>query len=278
MTIRCALAQIRSGADVTMNLVTITEASRRAAARGAQVVVFPEAAMSQQVSQLADIAEPLDGFFATAIRSLARELGVVLVVGFWERLDPGGVGTGPAIANTLIITDGSTVDTSYRKIHTYDAFGYRESDQICAGRELVTVDVCGGRLGFATCYDLRFPEQFQQLGRRGAELIVVPASWGAGPLKREQFQTLVRARALDGQCFLAACDQAWTEGTGAEPLGVGASALVSPFGEVLVEAGEEPELLIADCDLDVVARARAVLPLFGADNPGANPEDSLKVE
>ncbi len=278
MTIRCALAQIRSGADVATNLSMIREISQRAASRGAQLVVFPEAAMSQQTSRLAAIAEPLDGFFATSIRSLARELGILLVVGFWERLDLDSTDAGPRVANTLIITDGNAVDTAYRKIHTYDASGHRESDQIRAGLELITVDAFGGRLGFATCYDLRFPEQFQELGRCGAELIVVPASWGVGPLKREQFQTLVRARAIDGQCFLAACDQAWTEGAGTAPLGVGASALVSPFGEVLVEAGKDPELLIADCDLGLVAHARALLPVLFSAKTGANPEDSLKVE
>lgn len=240
----------------------ISDALRRAAQLGAQMVVFPEAAMSQDLDRLPEIAEPLDGFFASSIRSLVRELGLIAVVGMWEKR-PGGHGA-PAVANTLLITNGRDVEASYRKIHTYDAFGHRESDVIERGSELITVEALGTTFGFATCYDLRFAQQFVELGRAGAEIVVVPTSWGAGPLKKEQFRTLVRARALDAQAFLVAADQAYTESGGTAPLGVGASVLVSPFCEVLAEAGDEPTLLIHDLDVALVARAREVLPtLFG---------------
>jgi predicted amidohydrolase len=82
-----------------------------------------------------------------------------------------------------LLATGPGIDASYRKIHLYDAFGSRESDLVAPGKELVTITVQGVTVGLATCYDLRFADQFTALGRAGAELIVVPASWGAGPGK-----------------------------------------------------------------------------------------------
>jgi deaminated glutathione amidase len=113
--------------------------------------------------------------------------GVVVIAGLFEPA-PGG-----RVHNTLLAT-GPGIDASYRKIHLYDAFGSRESDLVAPGKELVTITVQIVTIGLATCYDLRFADQFTALGRAGAELIVVPASWGAGPGKEEQWDLLTRAR------------------------------------------------------------------------------------
>jgi predicted amidohydrolase len=126
----------------------------------------------------------------------------------------------------------------------------------------VVVAVDGVGVGLSTCYDIRFPELYTELARRGAQLIVVSASWGSGPGKLEQWTLLARARALDSTTYVAAAGQAdpgaagsWA-GTSGAPTGVGGSLVASPFGEVVTAAGAEPELLVADLDLDTVAVAR----------------------
>jgi hypothetical protein len=137
-----------------------------------------------------------------------------------------------------------------------DAFGARESDLVAPGRERVVIEVGGVRVGLATCFDLRFADQFTALGRDGAELVVVPASWGAGPGKEEQWDLLTRARATDAQPWLLACDRAWAPPTGNDPLGVGRTVLVDPLGEVRARLGQPPGLLRAEVDVDVVRTVR----------------------
>ena len=112
---------------------------------------------------------------------------------------------------------GAAWRPSYDKIHLFDAFGFAESDTVAPGDEPVTIEVDGLTVGLATCYDLRFPGLFQLLADRGATLVVVPASWGAGPGKREQWDLLVRARALDSTTFVAACGQADPTTVGRDP-------------------------------------------------------------
>ena len=169
------------------------------------------------------------------------------------------------VRNTLLAT-GQGVEASYDKIHLFDAFGFAESDTVAPGAEPVTIEVDGLTVGLATCYDLRFPGLFQLLGDRGAALVVVPASWGAGPGKREQWDLLVRARALDSTTFVAACDQADPTTVGRDPgkapTGIGASAVAGPLGEFVDQLGAEPGLLVVDVDPGEVDAARKVVPVL----------------
>jgi deaminated glutathione amidase len=255
MALRVAAAQISSGPDPQANLTTIGDAVREAADRGARLVVLPEASMARFGSDLRGVAQPLDGEWAASVRRLAGDAGVVVVVGMFE---PAGDGR---VHNTLLVT-GPGVETSYRKIHLFDAFGARESELVAPGAERVVVDVAGVRVGLATCFDLRFADQFTALGRQGAQLVVVPASWGFGPGKEEQWDLLTRARAADAQAWLVACDQAWTPPVGSHPLGLGRSVLVDPVGQVRSRLGQEPGLLVADVDVADVEATRARIPIL----------------
>lgn len=247
---RIALSQLTTGPDPAENLRLIEEWTQRAAAAGARVVVFPEASMACFGIPLAPVAEPLDGPWADGVREIARTTGTVVVAGMFTPA-PGG-----RVANTLLAT-GPGVETSYDKIHLYDAFGYRESDTVAAGSRIVTIDVQGARLGLATCYDIRFPELFRAHADAGASATLLAASWGAGPGKREQWELLVRARALDATVWLAAVDQA-DPGMppGPAPTGIGHSMVAGPDGTVRHRAGATPELLVADLDIDEVAAVR----------------------
>lgn len=253
--LRVAAAQISTGADPVANLTTATEAVRWAAAAGASMVALPEATLAAFGTDLRAVAEPLDGPFATGLRKVAAELGVVVIAGLFEPADDGRV------HNTLLAT-GPGVEASYRKIHLYDAFGSRESDLVAPGKDLVTIEVSGVRVGLATCYDLRFASQFTDLGRAGADLIVVPASWGAGPGKEEQWDLLTRARATDAQSWLLACDQAWTPPQGTDPLGIGRSALIDPLGHPRTRLAAEADLLLATLDPDLPTTVRARVPIL----------------
>ena len=252
-TLRVAAAQISSAADPQANLKVIADALRRA--DGAELVVLPEASMACFGTDLRAVAQPIHGAWANDLRELARQAGTVVVVGMFEPAPDGRV------YNTLLAT-GPGVDAAYRKIHLFDAFGARESDLVAPGRERVVIEVGGVRVGLATCFDLRFADQFTALGRDGAELVVVPASWGAGPGKEEQWDLLTRARATDAQAWLLACDQAWAPPTGSDPLGVGRSVLVDPLGEVRARLGQPPGLLRAEVDVEVVRTVRERVPVL----------------
>jgi predicted amidohydrolase len=253
--LRVAAAQLTTGSDPIANLAVATDAVRRAAAAGAELVVLPEATQAAFGTDLRAIAEPLDGTFATGLRKIAAETGTVVVAGLFEPAEDGRV------HNTLLAT-GSGVDAYYRKIHLYDAFGSRESDLVAPGKDLVTIEAGGVRIGLSTCYDLRFADQFAALGRAGAQLVVVPASWGAGPGKEEQWDLLTRARATDAQAWLLACDQAWTPPVGTDPLGVGRSVLADPLGRVTARLGSEVGLLLGTVDTDLVISTRERVPVL----------------
>ena len=254
---RVAIAQISSGHDVARNLASITTAARRAAADGAELVVFPEAAMYAFGAPLAAAAEPLDGPFATSVRLLARELDLTLVVGMFTPAPDGRV------FNTLLAAGPASVER-YDKIHLFDAFGVRESDTVAPGGTRRTIRVATTTVGLATCYDVRFPTLFVENAASGALVSVLCASWASGPGKVEQWELLARARAADSTTYLLACDQAPPQGAsaGSAPSGVGHSMVVDPFGHVVARLGEDEDLLLVDLDLTVVEQAREALPVL----------------
>jgi len=256
-----ALAQIQSGTEPAANLGLVEEYTRRAADAGAGLVLFPEATMCRFGVPLAPIAEPLDGSWASAVREIAERAGIVVVAGMFVPADDGRV------TNTLIAT-GPGVDTHYDKIHLYDAFGFTESDTVAPGHEPVVISVDGDsgpvNVGLTLCYDVRFPELYVELARRGAQLITVHASWGTGPGKLEQWTLLARARAIDTTGFIAAVDQAYpgAELAAVGPTGVGGSLVASAVGEVLASAGSDPQLLITDIDLAAAQKARETIAVM----------------
>ena len=256
---RVALAQILSSHDVDANLAKVTSVAREEAAAGAQLVVFPEATMYAFGAPLAAIAEPLDGPFGSSVQRLARDLGITIVVGMFTPAAHGRV------FNTLLAAGPKTA-SRYDKIHLFDAYGFAESRTVAPGaeRRLITVD--GVSVGLATCYDVRFPALFIENAVAGAQVIVVSASWGAGPGKVEQWELLARARALDSTSFVLACGQAdpATQGrpVGSAPTGVGYSIVVSPYGKVLGSLAASEDTLMIDIDLDQVTSARQAIPVL----------------
>ncbi len=254
---RVALAQIRSGTEPAANLELVEEYTRRAADAGAGLVLFPEATMARFGVPLHEVAEPLDGPWADGVRRIAADAGITVVAGMFVPADDGRV------TNTLIAS-GPGVDAHYDKIYLYDAFGFTESRTVAPGHEPVVITVDGVGVGLSLCYDIRFPELYVELARRGAALITVHASWGTGPGKLEQWTLLARARALDTGSFVAAVGQAYPGDEIAKlgPTGVGGSIVASPYGEVIDTAGAEPSLLVTDFDPDAVQSVRDTIAVL----------------
>jgi predicted amidohydrolase len=257
---RVALAQIVAGSDPQANLDLVAKQVDRAAAAGAELVVFPEATMRRLGLPLIPIAEPVDGPWAQRLAHIADDAGLVVVAGMFTP------GEGGRVRNTLRAV-GRGVDAHYDKIHLFDAFGFRESDTVAAGTEPVLIMVGDVTLGLTTCYDVRFPSLYTTLADLGAQIICIAASWGAGPGKVEQWQLLTRARALDSTTFVVAAGQAdpataGVEPRGSAPTGIGYSAAISPLGEVIEELGPERGLLVTELDLDQVEPARAAIPVL----------------
>lgn len=257
---RVAVAQMTSGSDPVANLALVEQLAGEAAEGGADLVVFPEATMCAFGNDLSAVVEPLDGPWASQVRTIAERLKIVVVAGMFT---PGSEGR---VRNTLLAV-GPGVDTSYDKVHLFDAFGYRESESVEPGTRPVVFTLDDVTVGLATCYDIRFPALFTATAAEGARVNIVCASWGAGEGKIDQWSLLARARALDSTTFVVACGQADPASsgvplTGTDPTGVGHSAVVSPLGRVLVEFGPEPALEFVDIDPAEVDDARGKLPVL----------------
>jgi predicted amidohydrolase len=247
--LRVTLWQHASDPDPAVNLAALDRIDDLA--DGADLIVLPEAfarEFGEPGSDLAPYAEQLDGPFASRVSELATKHEVTILAGMFERAEDSDLPY-----NTLVLA-GPERRTTYRKIHLYDSFGYRESDSLTAGPvQPVTAEVGGFRLGLMTCYDLRFPELARSLSAEGIDVLVVPAAWVAGPGKVMQWQTLLRARAIENVCWVVAAAQPG-------PRYCGHSTVISPTGEVLVEAGADEEILSVALDLSSVRDARATNP------------------
>ena len=181
----------------------------------------------------------------------------ILVAGVFEPAPDGRV------YNTTVAyeADGSLAAV-YRKIHLFDALGYRESQSVAPGDEVVIASLAGLRVGFMTCYDVRFPELARALAAGGADLLVLPSAWAAGTFKEEHWVTLVRARAIENTIWVAAAGQVPdpAEPPTKAPTGIGRSLLVDPMGVVRLDLGPTEGLGVGDVDTEQTAQVRAVLP------------------
>ncbi|MFC1410248.1 carbon-nitrogen family hydrolase [Streptacidiphilus sp. N1-12] len=224
------------------------------AQQGSDLVVLPELWLLGGFAYEAwsDGAEPLDGPTAEAMAAAAKDAGVWLHAGSIVERDPDG----PIYNTSLLYSPAGELVRSYRKIHRF-GFDHGEAVVMGAGTELVTVPTEFGTLGLATCYDLRFPELFRALLDAGTEIFVVPAAWPAR--RREHWTLFARARAVEEQAFVIACNTAGTHG-GVEQ--GGHSLVVDPWGVVLAEAGPGEQVLTVELDPGVVATARAEFPVL----------------
>jgi len=248
--VRVAAGQVSGGADKAANLAAIQSMTTDAAGLGVELVVFPEQAMFKQAvrdREFLAAAEDLDGPFATAVRTLAGEQHIAVVVGMVERIP-----NADHAYNTLLVVGADGEDLAiYRKIHLYDAFGGSESDMTRPGPldQSFVVAIGDLKFGLMTCYDIRFPEMARVLVDQGAEAILLPTAWTPGPRKEDHWVTLVRARAIENTVFFVGADIA-------PPICPGGSLIVDPMGVVLAELGEQVGMAVADLSRERLEEVR----------------------
>jgi predicted amidohydrolase len=267
--VRAAAVQLTATADKAKNLETADRLVRAAAADGAALVVLPEKwSVFGLPDDLRTGAEPLDGPALSWARATARELGIDLVAGsIAERVEGADRN-----ANTSVHVGPDGADrATYRKIHMFDVLvggrEYRESDTEAPGDRIVAGTLADGtRLGLSVCYDLRFPELYRRLAVEGATVVAIPSAF-TEPTTRDHWEVLLRARAIENQSFVIAANQIGRHAPGLRT--GGRSMIVDPWGLVLAQAPDTETYVIADLDLDRLARIRADLPSLANRRPEA---------
>jgi len=254
---RVALGQLPISSTPQVNLERVAAAAASAADQGARLAVFPEGTQARFSADLKAVAEPLDGPFCRGLAEAAAEAGLAIVASLFEPAPDGRV------YNTTVAYEADrSLAAVYRKIHLFDALGYRESDSVAPGDDAVIATVAGLRVGFMTCYDVRFPELARGLAAGGADVLVLPAAWAAGTFKEEHWVTLIRARAIENTIWIAAAGQVPdpAEAPTRAPTGVGRSLLVDPMGVVRLDLGPAEGLGVGEVDVEYTAQVRAALP------------------
>ncbi|CAM5609698.1 putative amidohydrolase [Aquamicrobium terrae] len=259
---KAAAVQMRSGTSLERNAADMERLVREAAAQGATYVQTPEmtGAMvrDKQARAAAFTTEDKDVVVAAA-RRLARELGIFLHLGSTAILRADG-----KLANRALLfsPQGGTL-ASYDKIHMFDVDldngeSWRESAAYEPGAQAVVADAAGARLGFAICYDLRFPQLFRAEALAGADLLSVPAAF-TRQTGEAHWHVLLRARAIENGAFVVAAAQGGLHEDGRETYGH--SLIVDPWGRVLAEAAhDEPGVIVAEIDPAQSRAARAKIP------------------
>jgi predicted amidohydrolase len=255
-----ATVQMRCTDDKQRNVARAGELVRASADRGARLVVLPELfCWRGPPERQAREAEALDGPTLARMSELARELRIVLVAGsILERAPDGAL---PFNTSAVFGEDGTLLG-SYRKVHLFDvqipgAVSVQESERFGAGTATVCVDTSVGRLGLSICYDLRFPELYRRLVEAGAELLCVPSAFtfttGAA-----HWELLLRARAVENQCYVVAPNQSGPVEHG--PNVYGHSAIVDPWGTVVACAPDGESIAVAAIDPARQSAVRRQLP------------------
>jgi deaminated glutathione amidase len=265
--VRACAVQLNSTEDTDRNLATTDRLVREAATRGAELVVLPEKwSVLGTAEQMARAAEPLDGRCITWARSLSRELGIDLVAGsIVEHVQ----GRRKSSNTSVHIGPDGELRGVYRKIHMFDVevdgVVYAESEHEQPGDEIVVSELAGGvSLGMSVCYDVRFPELYRILAVRGAEVIAVPSAFTL-TTTRDHWEVLLRARAIENQCFVIAPNQIGTHPPGHRS--GGRSMIIDPWGLVLCCAADDETAIVGDLDLGILRDVRRRLPVLEHRRP-----------
>jgi predicted amidohydrolase len=261
---RVAVCQLNARDDREANLQVARDLLERAAAAGADLAVLPEYVDYLGPAAGAPKPEPVDGEFASFFSDAARELGIWVHAGSFHEVGPDPSRT---YNTTLVFGRDGALAVAYRKIHLYDVeipgrVSYQESRSVAPGVSTVVVPVDGVQVGLSICYDLRFPELYRRLAVAGASVLVVPAAFMLHT-GRDHWEVLLRARAIENQCYVLAAAQIGDHEAGggsARRTCFGRSMVVDPWGTVLAQAPDVTGVTIADLDMDRLATIRAELP------------------
>lgn len=262
MVMKVGIVQFKSSTNKDQNLKKIISYISKAADENAVLCAFPEFLMfytdsSQTPKQLAELSETIDGNFVSSIASVAKENHIQVVGSFYEKSNKKN-----RVYDTSFIVDKSgKVISKYRKIHLYNALGFRESDKMTSGSKLAKpIKTLIGKVGMMICYDLRFPEMSRSLAVAGSEILIAPSAWVKGKMKEEHWLAINKTRAIENGCYVIAPDQVGN-------IYCGRSVVVDPFGDVLLDLKQRQAIGFVDVDLDKVKQTRKILPLLKNRRP-----------
>ena len=254
---KAGVVQFKASTKKEDNLKKIISYISKASSKNATLCAFPEFMMfytnsSQTAKQLANLAETINGNFVTTIAKVAKENHIQVIGSFYEKSRKKN-----RVYDTSFVIDklGKVIST-YRKIHLYDALGFRESDKMTSGSKITKpVKTSLGKIGMMICYDLRFPEMARSLAVAGSEILVVPSAWVKGNMKEEHWITINKTRAIENGCYVIAPDQVGN-------IYCGRSLVVDPYGKILLDMKKKQGIGFVNIDLNKVKQTRKILPLL----------------
>lgn len=261
MTLTVGCAQLNSTDDTAANLAAAERAIVQAAVQGARLVMLPEHFyfLGPEESKRRRAEELAQAGWLPRMSELAQSLGIYIHIGsFLERQQE-------TIYNTaVVISPDGEVIAQYRKLHLFDVeipggMIYRESNVVSPGDAVVSFEVDGFVFGMATCYDLRFPELFRKLVDHDATVLLVPAAFTL-QTGRDHWEVLLRARAIENLCWVAAAGQWGTAPPGQQLFG--RSMIINPWGVVISQAADGVTTIIAELDLEKVRQIRTRFPVL----------------
>jgi predicted amidohydrolase len=274
---KAACVQMNSAAEIAPNLESASALIRAAAGAGAQLVMTPENTTLIEPNRARSLAKtpPEDVHPGVPhFAALAKQLGLWLLIGSMPvRADE------KRIANRSFLFDpNGAVVARYDKIHMFDVDlpngeTYRESNGVRPGEQAVVASTPWGALGLTICYDVRFGYLHRALAHAGAVMLTVPAAFTV-PTGQAHWHVLLRARAIETGCYVFAPAQTGEHAEGR--LTYGHSLIISPWGEVLADAGEKPGFIVADVDLDQVHKARSMVPALRHDREFQRPLNLMR--
>ncbi len=254
---KVAVVQFKASTNKEINLKKIVNYISKAAQNKAALVAFPEFMMfytnsSQTSKQLASLAETINGNFVTTIGEAAKQNQIQVIGSFYEK----SAKKDRVFDTSIVIDKAGKVISTYRKIHLYDALGFRESDKMTSGSKITKpVKTSIGKVGMMICYDLRFPEMSRSLAASGSEVLVVPSAWVKGDMKEEHWLTMNKTRAIENGCYVIAPDQVGN-------IYCGRSVVVDPYGKILLDMKKKQGIGYANIELKKIKQIRNILPLL----------------
>ena len=254
---KAALVQFKASTNKENNLKKIISYISKAASKNATLCAFPEFMMfytnsTQTPKKLASLAETINGNFVTTIAKAAKDNHIQVIGSFYEKSRK----QDRVYDTSFVVNQSGKVISTYRKIHLYDALGFRESDKMIAGSKITKpVNTSLGKVGMMICYDLRFPEMSRSLAAAGSEVLVVPSAWVKGTMKEEHWITINKTRAIENGCYVIAPDQVGN-------IYCGRSLIVDPYGKILLDMKKKQGIGFINIDLNKIKEIRKVLPLL----------------